>query len=91
MPENAKFDACVDWFYANRDSLLPQYHGKFVVCADGKVIGAWGNFSLAAANAVDMGYRPGDFAVQHCVTEEEESRVRVYTPWVDFSQTGVKV
>lgn len=89
MFDQTKFDSCVDWYYANRDSLLPRYRGKYVVCADGKVIGAWGNFSLAAANAVDMGYKPGDFAVQHCVPAEEEAHVRVYTPWVDFSKTGV--
>lgn len=89
MFDKEKFDACVDWFYANRALLIPRYHGKYVVCADDRVIGAWGSFSLAAANAVDMGYKPGEFAVQHCVTEEEEARVRVYTPWVDFSKTGV--
>ena len=44
--------------------------------------------SFAAANAVDMRCKPGDFAVQHCVPAEEEAHVRVYTPWVDFSKTG---
>ena len=86
MYDKEKFQACVDWFYANRDSLLPLYHGKFVVCADGKVVGAWSSLALAAANAVEMGYAPGTFAVQECVTEEEEARVRIYTPWVDFSR-----
>ena len=75
MFDQTKFDSCVDWYYANRDSLQPLYRGKYVVCADWKLIGAWGNFSLAAANVVDMGYKPGDFAVQHCVPAEEEAHV----------------
>lgn len=88
MFDQKRFDACVDWFYANRDSLLPQYHGKYVVCSTDKVLGAWGSFALAVANAADMGYHPGEFAVQHCVTDQEAARVRVYTLWVDFSKTN---
>ena len=37
MFDKAKFKKCVDWYHANLDSLLPQYHGKYVACIDGKV------------------------------------------------------
>lgn len=88
MSDKAKFDECVDWFYANRDTLLSKYLGKYVVCADDKVIGAWNDFTLAAANAVDMGYQPGTFAVQKCVPEADEA-IYFHTPRVDFARTGM--
>ena len=30
MSAKDKFEECVDWFYANREALLPQYRGKYV-------------------------------------------------------------
>ena len=90
MSAKDKFEESVDWFYANREALLPQYRGKYVVCADDKVLGAWSDFTLAAANAVDLGYAPGTFAVQKCVPEVDEA-VYFHTPRVDFSRTGTLV
>ena len=30
--DKERFKACVDWYHANLDALLPQYCGKYVAC-----------------------------------------------------------
>ena len=86
MYDKEKFKACVDWFKANRDALLPEHYGKYVACTADKLIGAWSSMSLAVANAVDMGYRPGLFAVHKCVPVNEEETLYFHTPRVDFTR-----
>ena len=83
--DKAKFKACVDWYHANLDTLLPKYRGRYVACADGKVVAVSGTMLLAAENAIDAGYPQGTFAVHKCVAPDEE-RMFIYTPGVECSR-----
>ena len=38
MFDKDKFKACVDWYHANLDSLLPQYYGRYVACTENGVV-----------------------------------------------------
>ena len=87
--DKAKFKACVDWYHANLDTLLPQYRGKYVACADGKVVAVSGTMLLAAENAIDAGFPLGTFAVHKCLPPEEEEVMYFHTPRVDFSRCRV--
>lgn len=89
MFDKEKFKKCVDWFHANLDALLPQYRGKYIACADGRVVAASGTMLLAAENAVDQGYPVGSFAVLKCVSPDDEEVAYFHTPRVDFSRSSL--
>ena len=61
-----------DWYYANLDSLLPEYSGRYIAFSDGKVIGAFDDFLVAAQSAIDRGHPLGTFAVHKCIPKNEE-------------------
>jgi len=84
--EKDKFKACVDWYHANLDSLLPQYYGRYVACTENGVVASGGSMLLAAENAIDSGYPQGTFAVHKCLPADEEEIAYFHTPRVDFSR-----
>ena len=84
-----KFRACVDWYHANLDGLLPQYHGKYVACTENGVVASGGTMLLAAENAIDCGYAQGTFAVHKCLSASEEEIAYFHTPRVDFSRSSL--
>ena len=87
--DKEKFMACVAWYHAHLDELLPKYRGKYVACADGKVVASSGTMLLAAENAIDAGYPLGSFAVHKCLPPEAEEVMYFSTPRVDFSRCGI--
>ena len=89
MYDKAKFKACVDWYKANRNSLLNRYRGQYVVCTADSVLGAWKDMDFAIANAIDKGLTPGMFMVHKCVPPEEEEVAYYHSPRVDFSRTAL--
>lgn len=63
-----------DWYYANLDSLLPKYNGKYVGISDCSVVGVFNTFSGGVDEMIGSGYRPGSFIVHQCVGLEEEKK-----------------
>jgi len=74
-----------DWYYANLDSLVPKYDGKFIAIIDRTVVGEYDTFANGVHAMLDSGHRPGTFIVQHCLSpEEEKSMYFFYTPRMNF-------
>ena len=74
-----------DWYYANLDSLVPKYDGKFIAITDCTVVGEYDTFANGVHAMLDAGHRPGTFIVQHCLSpEEEKSMYFFYTPRMNF-------
>ena len=89
MFDKDRFKACVDWYHANLDVLLPLYHGKYVACTENGVVASGGTMLLAAENAIDGGYAQGTFAVHKCLPANEEEIAYFHTPRVDFSRSSL--
>ena len=68
-----------DWYYANLDSLLTKYNGKFVAISKGRVLGDYDDFNRGVDETLSAGYAPGSFIVHLCVPREKE------TPWICLS------
>ena len=74
-----------DWYYANQDSLVPKYDGKFIAIIDCAVVGEYDTFANGVHAMLNAGHRPGTFIVHHCLTPEEEKRMYFfYTPRMNF-------
>ena len=74
-----------DWYYANQDSLVPKYDGKFIAIIDCAVVGEYDTFAKGVHAMLNAGHRPGTFIVHHCLTPEEEKRMYFfYTPRMNF-------
>ena len=74
-----------DWYYANLDSLVPKYDGKFIAIVDRAVVGEYDTFAKGVHAMLDSGHRPGTFIVQHCLSpEDEKSMYFFYTPRMNF-------
>ena len=74
-----------DWYYANQDSLVPKYDGKFIAIIDCAVVGEYDTFANGVHAMLDAGHRPGTFIVHHCLTPEEEKRTYFFhTPRMNF-------
>ena len=89
MFDKDRFKACVDWYHANLDTLLPAYRGKYVACTENGVVASGGTMLLAAENAIDGGYPQGTFAVHKCLPANEEEIAYFHTPRVDFSRSSL--
>ncbi len=63
-----------DWYYANLDSLLPKYNGKYIGISDCSVVGVFNTFSGGVDEMIGSGHRPGSFIVHQCVDLEEEKK-----------------
>ena len=74
------------WYDANLDSLLPKYRGRYVVIADGKVLGDYGDFDEGVDATLAEGREPGSFMVHLCVPREEEIPRIYLSGRADFSR-----
>jgi hypothetical protein len=63
-----------DWYYANLDSLLPKYDGKFIGISGCSVVGVFNTFSGGVDEMIGAGHRLGSFIVHQCVGLEEEKK-----------------
>jgi len=59
-----------EFYENNRDKLVEQYRGKFVVISGNKVIAAYDDGDVAYNETV-KGIRLGSFMI-HCISEAEE-------------------
>ena len=74
-----------DWYYANLDSLVPKYDGKFIAIIDRAVVGEYDTFANGVHAMLNSGHRPGTCIVQHCLSPaEEKSMYFFYTPRMNF-------
>ena len=74
MAEYVKIKENADWYYANLDSLLPKYRGRFVGVVDCGVFGAYDD-CLAGVLALEKAGNPrGTFIVHKCIPLEEEKK-----------------
>ena len=63
-----------DWYYANLDSLLPKYNGKYIGISDCSVVGIFNTFSGGVDEMIGSGHRLDSFIVHQCVDLEEEKK-----------------
>lgn len=89
MSDKEIVKANMDWYYANLESLLPQYRGRYLAFSNGAVINDSDSFVSAAQMAIDSGYELGTFAVHLCVPREEEKPIVFNTRRVDFSKVAM--
>lgn len=47
-----------DWYYANLDSLLPKYNGKYIGISDCSVVGVFNTFSGGVDEMIGSGAVP---------------------------------
>ena len=72
--EYMKIQENADWYYANLDSLLPKYCGRFVGVVDRGVFGAYDD-CLEGVLALEKAGNPrGTFIVHKCIPLEEEKK-----------------
>ena len=73
------------WFDENRDSIIANHSDECVLLKDNSVIGYYPNVEAALSAAQKNGYIMGDFLIQDCITEEEETMI-YYNPAVCFGK-----
>lgn len=66
----AELDREFEYYKANKDSLVSQYEGKFIVIVGHKVIGAFDDRMEAIKNA-RKDHELGTFLVQHVKKEDD--------------------
>ena len=67
-------DLNYEWFKTNLPDLLMKHRGKYLIVCEESIQGAYPTFDEALDAALEVA-KPGDFLVQHCVTEEESAQV----------------
>ena len=78
MAEVADMQKDVDWYYANLDSLLPIYNGKYLAIADCRLFGDFDD-CLAGVRAMEnAGRKRGTYIVHKCIPLEQERREWYY-------------
>lgn len=74
MTDQTELRKNADWYYANLDSLLPEYNGKYIGISECSVVGVYNTFDGGVDAMVDSGHPLGTFIVHHCLTLEEEKK-----------------
>ena len=67
-----------DWYYANLDSLLPKYNGRFLAIADKNVFGVFDECIEGVRALERAGKQKGTFIVHKCIPLEQEKREWYY-------------
>jgi hypothetical protein len=63
------------WFDRNRDEIIAGHHGEQVVISGHKVVGYFKDNEAAHEYVWANNMKPGNYAIQDCVTREEEERM----------------
>ena len=63
------------WFNENRDAIITNHEEECVLLKDNSVIGYYPNTEIALSAAQKNGFSIGDFLVQHCNTEEDDTMI----------------
>ena len=78
MKAEMKIDDNAKWYYANLDSLLPQYRGKYVAITDGSVFGSYDDCATGVLAIEKAGHKRGTFIVHKCIPLEDERKEWTY-------------
>jgi len=71
------------WFDENRDSIIASHSNESVLLKDNLVIGYYPNTATALSAAEEKGFAMGEFLIQDCITDEEETMI-YYNQAVSF-------
>ena len=63
------------WFNENRNTIIGNHEDECVLLKDNSVIGYYPNTEAALSAAQKNGFSMGDFLVQHCITEEDDTMI----------------
>jgi hypothetical protein len=63
------------WFDENRDEIINNHLNECVLLKDNAVIGYYPNTGAALSNAQKNGFVMGEFLIQHCITNEDETMI----------------
>ena len=63
------------WFNDNRDNIIANHEDECVLLKDYAIIGYYPNTETALKAAKESGLSLGDFLIQHCVTEEDDTMI----------------
>jgi len=63
------------WFDENRDTIINNHLNECVLLKDKTVIGYYPNTEAALSAAQKNGFIMGEFLVQDCITNEEETMI----------------
>ena len=78
MAEMTDMRKDVDWYYANLDSLLPIYNGKYLAIADGQLLGDFDECIDGVRAMESAGRKRGTYIVHKCIPLEQERREWYY-------------
>lgn len=67
-------DKNYQYFVDNLENLIKEYKGKFLVIHNQKIVGVYDN-ELEAYNDSSKKYGLGEFIIQKCVKEEDQTAV----------------
>lgn len=70
-----------DWFDLNRNEIIKNNEGKFVLLKDNSVLGYYQTQNNALKDAESKGLKYGEFLVQWCVSESEECKMFYNVAW----------
>gem|GEM_PF-5502648 len=62
------------WFKKNLPDLLKEHKGKYLIIHEESLKGAFSDFKEAMNKALELA-KPGEFLIQRCVTEDENTQV----------------
>ena len=63
------------WFDENRDTIINNHLNECVLLKDNTVIGYYPNTEAALSAAQKKGFELGEFLIQDCITNEEETMI----------------
>ena len=69
----ANLDDLYKWFDENRDSIIANHSNECVLLKDNSVIGYYPNTEAALSAAQEKGFTIGDFLIQDCITDEDDT------------------
>jgi len=61
------------WFDENRDAIIANHLNECVLLKDNTVVGYYPNTETALLAAQKKGFVMGEFLIQDCITNEEET------------------
>ncbi len=69
---NEKLISLYNWFDIERNDLIKNHEGEWVLVANNKALGYFADQSEAVLNAEKNGLKIGEFLVQYCIPCEQE-------------------
>lgn len=72
-----------NYFKENRDEIIKEHKGEFVVIKNAEVLGYYKTEENALKDMIEKEHELGSFIIQKCVTAEED-KVMYYTRRVAF-------